>query len=62
MVLGGVKDGVVNTFEFSIHEPAIIEKLQTAVDSQKPVKVAYKETWDHWFCSRDTNYVILSVE
>lgn len=62
IVLGGMKDGVVNTFSFSVTDKTMIPVLQKAINEQTPITVSYTETWGHWYCSRDTDYLITGVK
>lgn len=62
IVLGGVKDGVVNTFAFSVTDESMLPKLQEAIDKQTPITVTYDETWSHWYCTRDTDYLVTGVK
>lgn len=62
IVLGGVKDGVVNTFAFSVTDESMLPALQKAINEQTPITVSYLETWSHWYCTRDTDYLVTGVK
>ena len=58
----GKSDGSTsNTFEFSVLDKNVIKQVQDAYDNHTQVSLRYSQTYAHFPCWRDTDYVITSV-
>ncbi len=48
-------------FQFSVLSNEVRDKVIEAARSHQPVSLRYQQTFSHWSCNRDTDYVILDV-
>lgn len=67
MVLGGVRSGakgtlVANTFDFTVTDNRVAERLLKSLDDGAAVKVQYAQTIGYNPFTRDTSYTVLTVE
>ncbi len=48
-------------FQFSVLSDAVRDKVIDAERSRRPVSLRYLQSYTHWSCRRDTDYVIVDV-
>lgn len=53
--------GTSNTFDFTIEDPAVLKQLQTALDKQQVIKIAYREQFCRDFLTQGTSNLVKSI-
>lgn len=58
---GKTSTAMMNTFEFSVEDPAVVKDIQKAMRSGKDVSLLYEQEFFLWPCEHDSVYVVTEV-